>query len=110
MKHIISSTHCSKVFVLCTGHLTTKSNVYTFGAVLTELLSGIRASNLNWVKPYLSKKSKMLKIMDIKLEDQFSEEVAYKIAKLAVKCLNQDQKSRPRMADVVVALQQLQRP
>lgn len=52
----------------------------------------------------------MLQIMDIRLEGRYSEEAAYKVAKLAVKCLNKDPKSRPRMAEVVVALQQLQHP
>ncbi|XP_047982321.1 probable serine/threonine-protein kinase PBL10 isoform X2 [Salvia hispanica] len=33
---------------------------------------------------------------------------AYKVVKLALKCLNQDPKSRPRMSDVVVALEQFQ--
>lgn len=107
--YVSSYTHHSNVFILCIGHLTTKSNVYTFGAVLTELLSGFPASNLNWVKKYFSKKSKVLQIMDIRLEGRYSEEAAYKVAKLAEKCLNKDPKSRPRMADVVVALQQLQR-
>ncbi|XP_057771299.1 probable serine/threonine-protein kinase PBL3 [Salvia miltiorrhiza] len=90
------------------GHLTTKSNVYTFGVVLLELLSGTLASNLNLGKSYFGTKSRLLQIIDVRLGGQYSHDAAYEVVKLALKCLNQDPKARPRMADVVVALQQLQ--
>ncbi|KAL1544858.1 putative serine/threonine-protein kinase PBL3 isoform X1 [Salvia divinorum] len=70
------------------GHLTTKSNAYTFGVVLLELLFGT--------------------IIDIRLGSQYSHDAAYKVVKLALKCLDLDPKSRPRMSDVVVALEQFQ--
>ncbi|KAH6769644.1 protein kinase 2B [Perilla frutescens var. hirtella] len=88
-------------------HLSTKSNVYSFGAVLLELLSGTPATNLSWAEPYFSKKRKLVQIMDIRLDGQYSHDAAYKIAKLALKCLSIDPKLRPNMADVVVALQHL---
>lgn len=91
------------------GRLTTKSNVFTFGAVLFELPSGIRASNLSWAKPYCSEKKKVLQILDTRLKGQYSDDAAYKVAKLALKCLTLDPKSRPCMVDVVVTLQHLQR-
>lgn len=46
--------------------------------------------------------------MDIRLDGQYSRDAAYEVVKLALKCLNLDPKSRPRMADVVAALQELQ--
>ncbi|XP_042051218.1 probable serine/threonine-protein kinase PBL3 [Salvia splendens] len=85
------------------GRLTTKSNAYTFGVVLLELLSGTVVSNLNLEQSYFNNKSKLLQIMDIRLEGQYS-----RVVKLALKCQNLDPKSRPRMSDVVVALEQLQ--
>lgn len=95
--------------ILQTDRLSTKSNVYTFGAVLLELLSGIPAQDLNWAKPYFSNKRKLLQIMDIGLEGRYSHDTAYRVSKLALKCLSLDPELRPSMADVVIQLQQLQR-
>lgn len=95
--------------ILQTDRLSTKSNVYTFGAVLLELLSGIPAQDLNWAKPYFSNKRKLLQIMDIGLEGRYSHDAAYRVSKLALKCLSLDPELRPSMADVVIQLQQLQR-
>ncbi|KAH6770361.1 hypothetical protein C2S52_015164 [Perilla frutescens var. hirtella] len=92
------------------GQLSAKSNVYAYGAVLSELLSGIPASNVKRVRPYFSKKKKVLEIMDKRLEGQYSDDAAYEFAKLALKCQSLDPKSRPTMADVLLALQHLPRP
>ncbi|KAL1531505.1 non-specific serine/threonine protein kinase [Salvia divinorum] len=91
------------------GHLTTKSNVYTFGVLLLELLSGTRASNLKLKRSYFIIKSKLLeRYMDARLGGQYPRDAAYEVVKLALKCLNLDPKLRPRMGDVVVALEQFQ--
>lgn len=90
------------------GRLSTKSNVYTFGVVLLELLSGIQAPHRrNQEKQYFSKNKKLVQIMDARLDGQYSHDAAYEVAKLALKCLSLDPKSRPCMADVVAALQLL---
>ncbi|KAI3470201.1 hypothetical protein Pfo_026864 [Paulownia fortunei] len=97
-----------------TGHLTVKCDVFSFGVVLLELLSGRRAidttvqqSLVNWAEPYLHDKREFFQIMDPKLEGQYPETGAYTIATLALQCLNVDPKIRPRMAEVLVALEQL---
>ncbi|KAL1330757.1 hypothetical protein AAHE18_12G133100 [Arachis hypogaea] len=67
---------------LATGHLTSKSDVYSFGVVLLEMLSGRRAIDKNrpsgehnlveWAKPYLSNKRRVFRVMDTRLEGQYS--------------------------------------
>ncbi|PIN14608.1 Serine/threonine protein kinase [Handroanthus impetiginosus] len=102
---------------IATGYLTAKCDVYGFGVVLLELLSGRRAVDMNrareeqklveWANPYLGDKRKLLRIMDAKLKGQYTREAAYSVATLASRCLRLKPKQRPRMAEVLVALEQL---
>lgn len=100
------------------GHLTAKSDIYSFGVVLLEMLSGRRAVDKNrpsgqhglveWAKPYLGNKRKIFRVLDTRLEGQYSLDIAYKAANLAVRCLYMDPKFRPNMYEVVEELEQLQ--
>ncbi|PON99985.1 Mitogen-activated protein kinase kinase kinase [Trema orientale] len=105
---------------VATGRLTAKSDVYSFGVVLLELLSGRRAVDktkvgveqnlVDWAKPYLGDKRKLFRIMDTKLEGQYPQKGAYTAATLAMQCLNNEAKLRPKMADVLATLEQLEAP
>ncbi|KAK1572028.1 hypothetical protein Q3G72_026489 [Acer saccharum] len=74
---------------LATGHLSAKSDVYSFGVVMLEMLSGRRAVDKNrpsgehnlveWAKPYLANKRKIFRIIDNRLEGQYSLEGAHKL-------------------------------
>ncbi|RCV46710.1 hypothetical protein SETIT_9G553100v2 [Setaria italica] len=100
---------------VATGHLYVKSDVYGFGVVLLELLTGLRAHDLNrpghqqnlvdWARPYLSGRGKLTSLMDQRLGGQYPPKAALQAAKLANKCLAGDPRSRPSMADVVTALE-----
>ncbi|KAL5180106.1 Receptor-like cytoplasmic kinase 176 [Glycine soja] len=102
---------------LATGHLTAKSDVYSFGVVLLEMLSGRRAIDKNrpsgeqclveWAKPYLSNKRRVFRVMDSRLEGQYSLTQAQRAATLAFQCLSVEPKYRPNMDEVVKALEQL---
>lgn len=103
---------------LATGHLTTKSDVYSFGVVLLEMLSGRRTIDKNrpsgehnlieWAKPYLSNKRKIFRILDNRLDGNYSLGGAQKLAMLALQCLSTEAKFRPSMNQVVSSLEQLQ--
>ncbi|GMY14538.1 receptor-like cytoplasmic kinase 176 [Fagus crenata] len=103
---------------LSTGHLTAKSDVYSFGVVLLEMLSGRRAIDKNrpsgqhnlveWAKPYLTSKRRIFRVLDTRLEGQYSLDRAQKAANLAVQCLTLEPKNRPNMDEVVTALEELQ--
>lgn len=100
------------------GHLTAKSDIYSFGVVLLEMLSGRRAVDKNrpsgehnlveWAKPYLANKRKIFRVLDNRLEGQYSLEGAFKASNLAFRCLSTEAKFRPSMSEVVTALEQLQ--
>lgn len=102
---------------IATGHLTPKSDVYGFGVVLLELLSGRRAMDedgtgvggetlVDWAKPFLSEK-RVFRIMDTRLRGQYSKKGAQAAAALALQCLHSDWKNRPAMTDVLVTLELL---
>ncbi|CAA2985169.1 probable serine threonine- kinase NAK [Olea europaea subsp. europaea] len=103
---------------LSTGHLTAKNDVYSFGVVLLEFLSGRKAIDKNqparehnlvdWAKPYLTNKRRILHVLDARLQGQYSLGRALKAARLALQCLSVDPRSRPNMDEVVTALEQLQ--
>lgn len=100
------------------GHLTAKSDVYSFGVVLLEVLSGRRAVDKNrasgeqnlveWAKPYLGNKRKMFRILDSRLEGQYTVEDAYRASTLALRCLSLESRFRPTMSEVVKVLEEIQ--
>uniref|UniRef100_A0A1D1YKI7 non-specific serine/threonine protein kinase n=1 Tax=Anthurium amnicola TaxID=1678845 RepID=A0A1D1YKI7_9ARAE len=101
-----------------TGHLTARSDVYSFGVVLLELLTGRKAvdktrpskeqSLVDWARPMLNDKKKLLQIIDPRLGEQYSVRAAQKACSLAYYCLSQNPKARPLVNDVVETLEPLQ--
>ncbi|MQM18500.1 hypothetical protein Taro_051494 [Colocasia esculenta] len=100
-----------------TGHLTSKSDVYSFGVVLLEMLTGRRSMDKNrpngehnlveWARPHLGERRRFYRLIDPRLEGNFSIKGAQKAAMLAHHCLSRDPKARPLMSEVVEALKPL---
>ena len=97
-----------------TGRLTAKSDVWSFGVVMYELITGRRAVERNlprgeqklleWVKPFVSDLKKFHLILDPQLEGQYCIKSAQKLSALANKCIAKQPKSRPKMSEVVEML------
>ncbi|KAJ7519484.1 hypothetical protein O6H91_20G040900 [Diphasiastrum complanatum] len=102
---------------LQTGHLTLKCDIWSFGVVLLELLTGRKALDDNlpkneqyltdWSKPYINDNRKVKKIMDPRLEGQYSLEAAQRIASLACQCVSVNAKLRPKMREVIEAVKEI---
>ncbi|KAF3653049.1 putative receptor-like protein kinase [Capsicum annuum] len=103
---------------IMTGHLTTMSDVYSFGAVLLELLTGKRSLDksrregkhnlVEWLRPYLRDPKRVADVMDRRLEGEYPIKGAQTAALVAFKCLSHYPKPRPTMDDVVKILKTLQ--
>lgn len=101
---------------MATGHLYVKSDVYGFGVVLLEILSGRRVLDLNrpsgehnlvdWAKPMLPDKKRLRKLMDPRLEAQYPSKAVCQIAEIILQCLEPDPKNRPSMEEILECLEQ----
>ncbi|KAK3031217.1 hypothetical protein RJ639_035374 [Escallonia herrerae] len=104
---------------MTTGNLTVKSDVYGFGAVLLEILTGQRVLDMNrpngkqdlvrYARPFLTGKKKLRSILDGRLEDNnpLEDETLSAIGVLAINCLEDYPKNRPAMKEVLETLERI---
>ncbi|KAJ9540266.1 hypothetical protein OSB04_026772 [Centaurea solstitialis] len=96
-----------------TGHLTIKSDTYSFGVVLLELVTGREALDrtkeggqylIEWAKPMLMDKRRYVKLADPRMKGEFMQRPVRKVVEVALMCMDDDHEKRPDMNEVVDAL------
>ncbi|XP_019180194.1 PREDICTED: serine/threonine-protein kinase CDL1-like [Ipomoea nil] len=100
-----------------TGKLTPKSDIYSFGVVLLEIITGIKAIDpsktqpeenlVAWARPRLGDKKKAFKTADPLLGGRYPKRAFYQALTVACMCVHEEAASRPLIRDVVTALTHL---
>lgn len=108
--------YCAPDYAM-TGQLTFKSDIYSFGVVLLELITGRKAIDnarsaaeqnlVAWARPLFKDRRKFSQMADPVLEGEYPVRGLYQALAIAAMCVQEQPNMRPLIADVVTALNYL---
>ncbi|XP_042509908.1 salt tolerance receptor-like cytoplasmic kinase 1 [Macadamia integrifolia] len=96
-----------------TGIASKKNDVYSYGVIILELLTGLEAFCsekeqllISIANPVLQDPNKVLEMIDTHLGGHFYAEEAIAMANIAALCLHKDSTQRPSMSDIVYTIKE----
>ncbi|KAK9136992.1 hypothetical protein Sjap_007586 [Stephania japonica] len=108
--------YCAPEYAM-TGQLTTKSDIYSFGVVFLEIITGRKAIDetrshgdhnlVAWARPLFKDRKKFHLMADPHLRGRYPIRGLYQALAVAAMCLQEEAATRPLIADVVTALDYL---
>ncbi|KAK2447801.1 putative serine/threonine-protein kinase pbl23 [Trifolium repens] len=108
--------YCSPEYA-ATGKLTSKSDIYSFGVVFLEIITGRRVIDtarepeernlIDWAQPMFKDRTKFTQMADPLLKERYPAKGLFQALAVAAMCLQEDFETRPDMDDVVEALEQI---
>ncbi|KAK7402150.1 hypothetical protein VNO78_14187 [Psophocarpus tetragonolobus] len=108
--------YCAPDYAM-TGQLTFRSDIYSFGVVLLEIITGRKAIDntksskeqnlVAWARPLFRDRKRFCKMVDPLLEGQYPIRGLYQALAIAAMCVQEQPNMRPVIADVVTALNYL---
>ncbi|KAK1677647.1 hypothetical protein QYE76_038495 [Lolium multiflorum] len=108
--------YCAPEYAM-TGQLTLKSDVYSYGVVLLEIITGRRAIDntraageqnlVAWARPLFKDRRKFPQMADPALEGRYPARGLYQALAVAAMCVQEQPTMRPVIGDVVTALSYL---
>ncbi|XP_051140304.1 nodulation receptor kinase-like [Andrographis paniculata] len=97
-----------------TQHLSAKSDVFSFGVVLLEIVCGREPLNINrprnewslveWAKPHI-RNSRVEEIVDPSIKGSYHGEAMWRVVEVALACIEPYSAYRPSMSDLVRELE-----
>ncbi|XP_020571742.1 probable serine/threonine-protein kinase PBL7 isoform X1 [Phalaenopsis equestris] len=105
--------YCAPEYAM-TGQLTLKSDIYSFGVVLLEIITGRKAIDYSskagaqnlvaWARPQFKDRTKFAQMADPMLEGQYPLRGFYQALAVAAMCVQEEPTTRPLISNVVTAL------
>lgn len=105
--------YCAPDYAM-SGKLTVKSDIYSFGVVLLELLTGKKAYDITrksgeenlitWCRPFLNDRRQFVRLADPLLRGRFPVRPFYQLVVVTSMCLHEKPNIRPSTRDIVYAL------
>lgn len=105
--------YCAPEYAM-TGQLTVKSDIYSFGVVLLEIITGRKAIDstksareqnlVAWARPLFKDRKKFAEMADPKLKGLYPMRGLYQALAVAAMCVQEQSTLRPLISDVVTAL------